>query len=187
MVMQLAYQHLIGGGRETHKGGMYETASMRQFYKGLTVAIRVVSAESDRWAANMDEGIGHEERKQLFDVAVKKHGGTGKDHGDRAEHGICSLDGERFGVTHMTGHEGMSLSQSQLHHHVKEEMPNMEFCQEIACLADNLCNLHSDLFNRGASYRQSNVTSIQCPYDFTDDTFPPPGSTKVSADIVSTS
>ncbi|KAJ7195863.1 carnitine acetyl transferase [Mycena rebaudengoi] len=74
MIVQLAYRRLIGAAGERRKGGTYEAASVRRFYKGRTEAIRVVSAESDAWAASMDsEATGREERKRLFDAAVKTH------------------------------------------------------------------------------------------------------------------
>ncbi|KAJ7698930.1 acyltransferase ChoActase/COT/CPT [Mycena rosella] len=73
MVVQLAYRRLLGGAPRT--GGTYEAASTRRFFKGRTEAIRVVSSESDAWAASMDDpDVSRKERKQLFDAAVAKHG-----------------------------------------------------------------------------------------------------------------
>ncbi|KAJ7504134.1 carnitine acetyl transferase [Mycena galericulata] len=73
MIVQLAYRRLLGG--KTRTGGTYEAASTRQFFKGRTEAIRVVSLESDAWAASMDApDVGREEKKELFDAAVKVHG-----------------------------------------------------------------------------------------------------------------
>jgi carnitine O-acetyltransferase len=72
MIVQLAYRRLLGGA--PRMGGTYEAASTRRFLKGRTEAIRVVSAESDAWVAAMDApGVTLEERKALFDAAVKTH------------------------------------------------------------------------------------------------------------------
>ncbi|KAF7356361.1 Carnitine acetyl transferase [Mycena venus] len=73
MIVQLAYRRLLGGAKRV--GGTYEAASTRRFFKGRTEAIRVVSAESDAWAASMDaSGVTPEEKKKLFDAATKTHG-----------------------------------------------------------------------------------------------------------------
>ncbi|KAK7025038.1 carnitine acetyl transferase [Favolaschia claudopus] len=73
MIVQLAYRRLLGD--KTRVGGTYEAASTRRFYKGRTEAIRVVSTESDAWVSSMDDAkIGKEERKKLFDEAIKTHG-----------------------------------------------------------------------------------------------------------------
>ncbi|KAJ7735649.1 acyltransferase ChoActase/COT/CPT [Mycena maculata] len=73
LVVQLAYQRLRGG--EARTGGTYEAASTRRFFKGRTEAIRVVSLESDAWVAGMDApGVEPQEKKRLFDEAVKTHG-----------------------------------------------------------------------------------------------------------------
>ncbi|KAJ6519132.1 carnitine acetyl transferase [Mycena sanguinolenta] len=73
MIVQLAYRRLLGGAQRV--GGTYEAASTRRFLKGRTEAIRVVSAESDKWVASMDKpGVAPEEKKVLFDKAVAKHG-----------------------------------------------------------------------------------------------------------------
>ncbi|KAJ7811919.1 carnitine acetyl transferase [Mycena olivaceomarginata] len=73
MIVQLAYRRLLGGAERV--GGTYEAASTRRFFKGRTEAIRVVSAESDAWAASMDApDVALEEKKRLFQAAVAKHG-----------------------------------------------------------------------------------------------------------------
>ncbi|KAJ7117643.1 acyltransferase ChoActase/COT/CPT [Mycena epipterygia] len=73
MIVQLAYRRLLGGAPRT--GATYEAASTRRFFKGRTEAIRVVSRESDRWAACMDApGVSDKEKKQMFDEAVLTHG-----------------------------------------------------------------------------------------------------------------
>ncbi|KAG6902596.1 hypothetical protein C0995_014603 [Termitomyces sp. Mi166 len=72
MIVQLAYRRLIGSNKRV--GGTYEAATTRRFDKGRTEAIRVVTRESDTWAASMDNpDIGNEERKRLFSMATKKH------------------------------------------------------------------------------------------------------------------
>jgi carnitine O-acetyltransferase len=72
MIVQLAYKRLLGG--EKRKGGTYEAATTRRFYKGRTEAIRVVSSEMDAWVASMDDpNVDVKERKRLFDLATKKH------------------------------------------------------------------------------------------------------------------
>ncbi|KAJ7464634.1 carnitine acetyl transferase [Mycena latifolia] len=73
MIVQLAYRRLLGGAKRM--GGTYEAASTRRFFKGRTEAIRVVSAESDAWAASMDDpAVDQKEKKKLFNAAVKTHG-----------------------------------------------------------------------------------------------------------------
>ncbi|KAJ6620571.1 acyltransferase ChoActase/COT/CPT [Mycena sp. CBHHK59/15] len=80
MIVQLAYRRLLGGAPQ--RGGTYEAASTRRFFKGRTEAIRVVTAESDAWAASMDDpSIGQEERKRLFGAAVTRHVGLAKTAG----------------------------------------------------------------------------------------------------------
>ncbi|KAF5336120.1 hypothetical protein D9611_006294 [Ephemerocybe angulata] len=72
MIIQLAYRRLIGN--EKRKGGTYEAATTRRFFKGRTEAIRVVSSESDAWVASMDDPkVSPLQRKALFDLATKKH------------------------------------------------------------------------------------------------------------------
>lgn len=72
MIIQLAYRRLLGD--EQRKGGTYEAASTRKFFKGRTETIRVVSNESDAWAKSMDDKESMPEtRKLLFDQAAKKH------------------------------------------------------------------------------------------------------------------
>lgn len=77
MIIQLAYRRLIGN--EQRKGGTYEAATTRKFYKGRTEAIRVVTTESDAWVASMDDpSVNAAEKKRLFDLATKKHISTAK-------------------------------------------------------------------------------------------------------------
>ncbi|KAF6761479.1 carnitine acetyl transferase [Ephemerocybe angulata] len=72
MIIQLAYRRLLGN--EKRKGGTYEAATTRRFFKGRTEAIRVVSSESDAWVASMDDPkVSPLQRKALFDLATKKH------------------------------------------------------------------------------------------------------------------
>ncbi|TFK26188.1 carnitine acetyl transferase [Coprinopsis marcescibilis] len=72
MIIQLAYRRLIGN--EKRKGGTYEAATTRKFFKGRTEAIRVVTNESDAWVASMnDPKASAQQRKALFDAAAKKH------------------------------------------------------------------------------------------------------------------
>jgi carnitine O-acetyltransferase len=74
MIIQLAYSRLLASRGTQRVGGTYEAATTRRFYKGRTEAIRVVSVESDKWVASMDdENIGIVQRKKLFGEAVKKH------------------------------------------------------------------------------------------------------------------
>ncbi|KAJ6581882.1 carnitine acetyl transferase [Mycena capillaripes] len=75
MIVQLAYRRLLEASGAKRMGGTYEAASTRRFYKGRTEAIRVVSTESDAWVAAMDApDVALEEKKKLFDAAVKTHG-----------------------------------------------------------------------------------------------------------------
>ncbi|KAF5377779.1 hypothetical protein D9757_008057 [Collybiopsis confluens] len=72
MIVQLAYRRTIG--TEKRKGGTYEAATTRKFYKGRTEAIRVVSSESDAWVRSMDDSQAtNATRKELFDLAARKH------------------------------------------------------------------------------------------------------------------
>ncbi|KAF9071585.1 acyltransferase ChoActase/COT/CPT [Rhodocollybia butyracea] len=74
MIIQLAYRRLIGPEPESRKGGTYEAATTRKFYKGRTETIRVVSEQSDEWVRSMDDvGTSEARRKELFDLAAKKH------------------------------------------------------------------------------------------------------------------
>jgi carnitine O-acetyltransferase len=74
MIIQLAYRRLIGPEPENRKGGTYEAATTRKFYKGRTETIRVVSEHSDEWVRSMDDvGTSDARRKELFDLAAKKH------------------------------------------------------------------------------------------------------------------
>ena len=82
MIVQLAYGRLLAARGERRAGGTYEAATTRRFYKGRTEAIRVVSAESDRWVASMDDPkVGKSERKWLFEQAGKKHLALAKQSG----------------------------------------------------------------------------------------------------------
>ncbi|KAJ7622901.1 acyltransferase ChoActase/COT/CPT [Mycena polygramma] len=75
MIVQLAYRRLLDAAGAKRAGATYEAASTRRFFKGRTEAIRVVSAESDAWVEGMDKpGVALEEKKNLFDAAVKTHG-----------------------------------------------------------------------------------------------------------------
>jgi len=72
MIIHLAYFRLLGG--EPRKGGTYESATTRKFFKGRTEVIRVVSSEADAWAKSMDNSnASPAERKRLFDAAGKVH------------------------------------------------------------------------------------------------------------------
>jgi carnitine O-acetyltransferase len=72
MIIQLAYKRLIGN--EKRKGGTYEAATTRRFYKGRTEAIRVVTSDSVAFVKSMDDPmVSDAERKRLFGVAAKKH------------------------------------------------------------------------------------------------------------------
>ncbi|KAF8063187.1 carnitine acetyl transferase [Lyophyllum atratum] len=80
MIIQLAYRRLLGGKKRM--GGTYEAATMRRFYKGRTEDIRVVTSESDAWAASMDDSrAGKGRRKELFMAATRKHVERAKDAG----------------------------------------------------------------------------------------------------------
>jgi carnitine O-acetyltransferase len=73
MIVQLAYLRLVGG-KQRRRGGTYEAATTRKFYKGRTETIRVVTSESDAWAESMDDAnVDDVEKKKLFDAAVQKH------------------------------------------------------------------------------------------------------------------
>ena len=75
MVIQLAYARLLRSKGLRRNGGTYEAASVRKFLKGRTEAIRVVSGQSDRWVASMDDPqVGARQRVKLLQDAVKTHG-----------------------------------------------------------------------------------------------------------------
>lgn len=75
MIVQLAYARLLNGLGQPRRGGTYEAATTRKFLKGRTEAIRIVSTESDKWVASMDDpSASPEDKKALFHAAVKKHG-----------------------------------------------------------------------------------------------------------------
>lgn len=101
MIVQLAYRRLLEKRNEKRKGGTYEAATTRRFYKGRTEAIRVVTNESDAWVRSMDEqGVSTEEKKRLFDLATKKHVELAKSGGlgqgvDRHLLGTQRLYGDR--------------------------------------------------------------------------------------------
>lgn len=72
MIIQLAYKRVIGDA--PRKGATYEAATTRGFFKGRTEAIKVVTSESDAWVASMlDPYMDDVRRKQLFDLAARKH------------------------------------------------------------------------------------------------------------------
>jgi carnitine O-acetyltransferase len=72
MIMHLAYKRLIGNNKRN--GATYESASTRQFYKGRTETIRVITSEADAWANSMDnDQVNAETRKKLFDLATSQH------------------------------------------------------------------------------------------------------------------
>jgi len=72
MIIQLAYNRLLGN--EKRKGGTYEAASTRKFYKGRTEVIRVVTSESDAWLRSMDDPTATKEtRRKFFGAATKRH------------------------------------------------------------------------------------------------------------------
>lgn len=107
MIIQLAYRRLIGG--ENRKGGTYEAATTRRFYKGRTEAIRVVTSESDAWVKSMDDpNVNDGERKRSFDLAAKKHialakaGGMGQGV-DRHLFGMFSLWHDFIGIDCFVG------------------------------------------------------------------------------------
>ncbi|KAI1791832.1 carnitine acetyl transferase [Ganoderma leucocontextum] len=75
MVIQLAYARLLKAKGWKRNGGTYEAASVRKFFKGRTEAIRVVSEQSDRWVASMDDSQTDAKRRvELFKDAIKTHG-----------------------------------------------------------------------------------------------------------------
>lgn len=81
MIVQLAYRRLIGN--EKRIGGTYEAATTRKFDKGRTEAIRVVTSESDAWAASMDDpDVQNEDKKKLLIAAAKKHVELAKNAGN---------------------------------------------------------------------------------------------------------
>ncbi|KAI0079400.1 carnitine acetyl transferase [Panus rudis PR-1116 ss-1] len=83
LVVQLAYARFLKRTGEKRKGGTYEAATTRKFYKGRTEAIRVVTSQSDAWVRSMDEeGISKEERERLFREAAGKHIGLAKAAGN---------------------------------------------------------------------------------------------------------
>ena len=83
MTIQLAYRRLLAAQSETRRGATYEAATTRRFFKGRTEAIRVVSAESDRWVASMDDpAVDKAARKTLFLDAAKKHLGLARESGN---------------------------------------------------------------------------------------------------------
>jgi carnitine O-acetyltransferase len=74
MIVQLAYARLLVSVGEKRMGATYEAATTRRFLKGRTEAIRVVTAESDKWVASMDnDKFGVVERRKLFNEATQKH------------------------------------------------------------------------------------------------------------------
>ncbi len=75
MIIQLGYARLLKAKGWKRNGGTYEAASVRKFFKGRTEAIRVVSEQSDRWVAGMDDSQADAKRRvELFKDAVKTHG-----------------------------------------------------------------------------------------------------------------
>ncbi|TBU36809.1 carnitine acetyl transferase [Dichomitus squalens] len=75
LIIQLAYARLLKAKGWKRNGGTYEAASVRKFLKGRTEAIRVVSEQSDRWVASMDDPAADARRRvQLFAEAIKTHG-----------------------------------------------------------------------------------------------------------------
>ncbi|KAJ7587978.1 carnitine acetyl transferase [Mycena floridula] len=187
MIIQLAYRRLIGN--EDRKGGTYEAATTRRFFKGRTEAIRVVTSQSDAWVQSMDQSnVSDEQRKQLFDAATKKHVELAKSGGmgqgvdrhllglkklmkadeetpvlfsdpvfSRSSYWVLSTSAvfskhfpvygwgevvpDGFGVAYMTGYD------DRLQYTItsRKEMPNAQFCQEIAKAAEDLYNLHSNV------------------------------------------
>jgi carnitine O-acetyltransferase len=72
MIIQLAHKRLYPN--EKQERGTYEAASTRKFFKGRTETIRVFSSESKAWTDSMDDPkFSAAERKNLFDLATKKH------------------------------------------------------------------------------------------------------------------
>jgi carnitine O-acetyltransferase len=101
MIVQLAYRRSIGN--EQRKGGTYEAATTRKFYKGRTEAIRVVSSESDAWFKSMNDPTASDaDKKELFDLAAKKHIALAKTCG--AAQGI---DRHLLGLKLLAGSEKM--------------------------------------------------------------------------------
>lgn len=75
MIIQLAYKRLLGKNNWRRNGGTLEVASTREFYKGRTEIIRVVTSEADAWVDSMDnETSTMEIRSKLFHLATIKHG-----------------------------------------------------------------------------------------------------------------
>ena len=83
MLVQLAYARLLARQTKKRRGGTYEAAMTRRFFKGRTEAIRVVTSESDAWVASMmDESVGDAQRLELFRAAVQKHVQLAKEAGN---------------------------------------------------------------------------------------------------------
>lgn len=82
LLIQLAYIRLLKKRGEKRKGGTYEAATTRRFFKGRTEVVRSVTAESDAWVASMDdETIDLQERGKLFTAAVRVHGALARASG----------------------------------------------------------------------------------------------------------
>ncbi|KAI0342524.1 carnitine acetyl transferase [Trametopsis cervina] len=107
MVVQLAYARLLHSLGQRRRGGTYEAATTRKFFKGRTEAIRVISEESDAWVDSMDNAsVNVATRRELFKTAVKKHG-------ERAR-----MAGNGFGIDrHLFG--------LKLLKHESEELPSV--------------------------------------------------------------
>jgi carnitine O-acetyltransferase len=106
MIIQLAYARLLRAHGKLREGGTYESATTRKFAKGRTEVIRVVSAESDRWVAAMDDDlVDSAKRRELFAKASKKHierarlAGNGQGV-DRHLFGEISLSAHSRSLTH---------------------------------------------------------------------------------------
>lgn len=83
MTIQLAYARLLARTGAKRRGGTYEAAMTRKFYKGRTEAIRVVTSESDAWVKSMrDDSVDNDTRRKLFQAAVQTHVQLAKEAGN---------------------------------------------------------------------------------------------------------
>jgi carnitine O-acetyltransferase len=90
MIIQLAYRRLLHAHNKPRTGATYEAATTRRFFKGRTEAIRVVTAESDRWVASMDDPtVDKATKRTLFLDAAKIHLTLARESGNG--HGVDRL------------------------------------------------------------------------------------------------
>lgn len=110
MVVQLAYTRLLARSRTKRRGGTYEAAMTRRFYKGRTEAIRVVTSESDAWVRSMiDRDADDATRLQLFQAATRKHVELAK----LAGNGL-GVDRHMFGKCHDVSTLALKLTRGQV-------------------------------------------------------------------------